>query len=192
MVRLIPIVLLVGVAFGVFAGGTFADSAPACVFSGTVQAGGDEVAGGTLVTAIIDGDEYHTHTPKGYGISTYSITITPPEGENYADGTSVAFRIDGHSADHTGMYTAGTNQVLALTSSTYEPQIYPYTGATEGSSANWGVIIGLLVAFLIVGGLGYYFVLLRRVMTKGPLKRKALLEENAPGNQLKAQPAGKE
>ncbi len=50
-----------------------ADENLACMFTGTIDAQGADVKGGTRVTAIVEGDEYHTHTPLGYNSSTYSI-----------------------------------------------------------------------------------------------------------------------
>ena len=84
--KLQPLLLLVALAFVLVTGTVKADGPASCSFSGTVKLDGADVAGGTLVTAIINGDEYHTHTPPGLGSSSYSIAIKSPEGKNYPDG----------------------------------------------------------------------------------------------------------
>lgn len=135
-----------------------ADGPASCSFSGTVKVDGAEVAGGTLVTAIVEGYEYHTHTPPGLGSSSYSITIQPPEGRDYPDGTVVTFKINGYRADQTGIFQAGSNIRLELTASTGSVP----TSATPPAPLNVPLIVGVILALLVAGGTTYYFVRLRR------------------------------
>ncbi len=186
MVKIVSLLLLVPVAISIFAGAAFADSTTTCVFTGTVQAGGEEVAGGTLITAIIDGVKYYTHTQTSYNTSTYKFTIIPPDGKSYPDGTLVSFMIDEYPAEQTSIFQAGANFRLNLTSaSTITSGIsnsgatYPYAGSSDAEgSFNWGVIVGLLMAMLAAGALAYYVILIRRVVRKGLLKRKVEVGSN--------------
>ena len=89
-----------------------------CRFRGTIQLNGANVADGTIVTAIIAGDEYTTMTPaEGYGPSTYAIKIIPPEGTSYTAGAVVTFKIGDYTAVQTGSWVIGGNVELNLTAS---------------------------------------------------------------------------
>lgn len=89
---------------------------PPCRFHGTVKLNGANVAGGTIIKAIIDGDEYTTTTPAVYGPSTYAIKIVPAVG--YAEGTAITFMIGAYTATQTGSWETGGNIELNLTAST--------------------------------------------------------------------------
>jgi hypothetical protein len=127
-----------------------------CSFAGTVKLDGADVADGTAVTAIIEGVEYRTTTPTGYGASTYAISIRSTSDMTYHDGTTVAFRIGDRQAEQTGTWQAGKNIRLDLTASTVS------TSSTSESSSNIWLIVGLAVAFVIevmlVGGTGYVVI----------------------------------
>ena len=91
---------------------------PPCRFHGTVQLNGADVADGTIITVIIDGDEYTTTTPAVYGPSTYAIKIVPAAGAAYAEGAAVTFMIGDYTAAQTGGWETGGNIELDLTAST--------------------------------------------------------------------------
>lgn len=87
-----------------------------CRFYGTVQLNGADVADGTIITVVIDGDEYTTTTPAAaYGPSTYAIMIQPSGYNKYPDGTWVAFEINGLSAQQIRTWTTGGNIEANLT-----------------------------------------------------------------------------
>jgi len=89
---------------------------PPCRFHGTVKLNGANVADGTIIKAIIDGDEYTTTTPAVYGPSTYALKIVPAVG--YAEGTAITFMIGAYTATQTGSWETGGNIELNLTAST--------------------------------------------------------------------------
>ncbi len=97
---------------------------PPCRFRGTVQLNGADVADGTIITVIIDSDEYTTTTPAlvddepVYGPSTYAIKIVPAAGAAYAEGAAVTFMIGDYTAVQTGDWETGGNIELNLTAST--------------------------------------------------------------------------
>lgn len=91
---------------------------PPCRFYGTVQLNGADVADGTIITVIIDGDEYTTTTPAVYGHSTYAIKTVPSIAAAYAEGADVTFMIGDYTADLTGGWETGGNIKLDLTAST--------------------------------------------------------------------------
>jgi hypothetical protein len=164
--------VIIGAALILGVGTAAADDAPSCAFTGTASAAGSEVAGGTRVTAIIDGDRYHTHTPVGG--SSYTLTIQAPEGKTYADGTPVFFEIDGYQATQTAAFQAGGSVRFDLTTAVAEAghsaaaaaRAQAYSGQAAGSSIGWGTIVGACVGVLAVTALGYYFLLLNRVFRR--------------------------
>ena len=91
---------------------------PPCRFHGTVKLNGVDVPDGTIVKAIIAGDEYTTTTPAVYGPSTYALKIVPVAGAAYAEGASIIFMISAYTAIQTGSWETGGNIVLNLTAST--------------------------------------------------------------------------
>jgi hypothetical protein len=71
-----------------------------------------------LITATIEGDEYHAYATEAYSSSRYYyLTIRAPVGKEYSDGTKVTFKISGYSADQTATYKAGSSTKLDLTAS---------------------------------------------------------------------------
>jgi hypothetical protein len=88
------LVLMVAAALLIFPCTASADDQPVCRFSGIVTVDGANVPDGTVITVIVEDDEYTTTTPTGYGPSTYSIAIYPPDGTSYPDGTAVSFKIN--------------------------------------------------------------------------------------------------
>jgi hypothetical protein len=97
-----------------------------CRFHGTVQIDGANVADDTVITATISGDTYTAKTPSPYGASTYWLEIAPPEGTNYAEGTSVTFMIGTSAAAQTATWEAGGNKELNF--SIGEPPVTPPPG----------------------------------------------------------------
>ena len=137
-------VLLASAALLLFAATASPDSPPACYFAGTVKLDGADVADGTVITATIEGVEYTTATPTGYGASTYAIAIQQEAGTYYADGTIVAFKINAYAADQTGTWQAGQNIRLDLTAS---------TTPSPALSTNIWLIVGLIVACVVEASL---------------------------------------
>lgn len=114
---------------------------------------------GTIVKATIEGDEYTAVTPTGYGPSTYSVEILPPDGTAYADGTQVLFTVDGHPADPAGIFRSGENirWDLNVVASLISGSLL----TTESSaSALWIVLLALacVAQASVVGGVAYIAV----------------------------------
>ena len=153
MLKIRVLLLLTCAATILFTATALAEGQAGCSFSGTVSLDDAQVAGGTRITAVIEGDEYNTHT----AISTpskYFITVRAPEGKTYPDGAKVTFKVNGYTAKQKGVFKAGTSQKLDLTAST--------TSALQGVFQNsWG-IVGLVIALLAAGGAAYYFLDLRQ------------------------------
>lgn len=149
------LVLMVAAALLIFPCIASAEDQPICRFTGTVTLDGANVPDGTVITAIVEDDEYTTTTPTGYGPSTYSIAIYPPEGTSYSDGTAVFFKIDGHAADQTGILQNGQNIRRDLTASAGSTPI-PTPPSGSATSSNAWLIVGLVAAsiveVLLVGG----------------------------------------
>ena len=148
-------VLMVAAALLIFPCIASAEDQPVCRFSGIATLDGTNVPDGTVITAIVEDDEYTTATPTGYGPSTYSITIYPPDGTSYPDGTAVSFRIDGHAADQTGILQNGQNIRRDLTASAGSTPI-PTPPSGSATSSNAWLIVGLVAAsiaevLLVVG-----------------------------------------
>ncbi|MCJ7523018.1 MAG: hypothetical protein MUP21_12505 [Dehalococcoidia bacterium] len=149
------LVLMVAAALLILPCTASADDPLICRFTGTVTLDSANVPNGTVITAIVEDDEYTTATPTGYGPSTYSIAIQPPDGKSYPDGTAVSFRIDGHAADQTGILQNGQNIRRDLTASTGSTPI-PTPPSGSATSSNAWLIVGLVAAsiveVLLVGG----------------------------------------
>jgi hypothetical protein len=98
---------------------------PPCRFHGTVRLNGADVPDGTVIKAIIDGDEYTTTTPAlvdgdpVYGASTYALKIVPVAGAAYAEGAPIIFMIGAYTAIQTGSWETGGNIVLNLSASSF-------------------------------------------------------------------------
>ena len=141
------------------AGEATADGEP-CRFTGTVQLDGADVPDGTIVAAVVEGAEYSTTTPTGYGPSTYSVEIQPPDGVRYDDGTQLTFTIDGSPADQTGSFRAGDNIRWDLTGTRiWVPQPEQPPPAADQSSTS-ALLIALLALTCVaqvsvVGGVAY-------------------------------------
>jgi hypothetical protein len=149
-------ILLAGIAFIMLVGGTDVNDSRACQFTGAVEVGGVKVPDGTVITAIIDGDEYYTVTPSIYGSSRYCLVVEPPEGREYPYGEEVTFKIDGHDTEQSGIYKAGSNMGLDLTAYTSVPQ----------SSANFGMIIGASAGLIMCVGLICFLLHLDRILKR--------------------------
>ena len=154
MARVRAVFLLLGLALLLFTATAGADGPVSCSFSGTVKLDGAETAGGTLITAVIEDDEYNTHTPAGDASSRYFITIRPPEGKTYTDGTKVVFKVNGHTTDQTATFQAGASTTLDLTAS---------SKAATVPLSTW--LTALLILLLAVA-LGMACYLLFRTMSK--------------------------
>ncbi|UCG82361.1 MAG: hypothetical protein JSW38_09175 [Dehalococcoidia bacterium] len=152
---------------------TAAEDNSACQFTGTVMAGDAKAPVGTRITAVIDGDEFHTHTPVSSDSSTYSLTILPPSGKSYPNGAQVIFKISGYEAEQTGYYFAGAGIDLDLSVTSHLIPYIPVSstnssgGSPVGSNAFvWGAIIGLSICTLAIVSITYYIRLLRRINRK--------------------------
>jgi len=148
IIRATVISLTIIAAFITFSCIAYADESYLCRFSGVAKLDGTNVPDGTKITAIIDGDEYTTTTPTGYGVSTYSITIQPPAGVYYADGTEVRFRIDSYPAYPTAIIEARKNIRQDLTASTSSTS----TSADSQSTSllhNTGLLVGVIIACIV-------------------------------------------
>jgi hypothetical protein len=118
MTKLRVVVLLAVVALLLFPAMAVAQETPPqppCRFYGTVTADGAGVADGTVIKAIVGGDEYTVTTPaEGYGASSYGIKIEEPAGEEY-EGATVSFMIGERTAAQTSTWTMGANINVDLT-----------------------------------------------------------------------------
>ena len=149
--RRFAVIVLTGLLF-LFLHATVAAEGPSsCSFAGSVRLDNVEVADGTLITALIDGDEYYAHTSTGYGYSTYFVTIRASDGKNYPDGTKVSFKVNGHTAVETAIFKAGENIRVDLSAST-----------ASSLPSNIAIISGLVFAFLLACAAAYYFLFRRR------------------------------
>ncbi len=120
-----------------------------CRFYGTVRLDSELAPDSIVITAVIERDThiytYSTTTPSIYGNSTYSLTISPPDGVFYSDGTGVSFIIGNDDAIETGTWEDGGNIELNIntsTSATPKPeQLYQKLSANStagGSVVNPG------------------------------------------------------
>jgi len=158
MAKVGVLVILAAVAFLLLPCIALADNVSGCRFTGTVKLDGADVADGTTIIATIAGDEYGNATPTGWGTSTYSVAIQPPEATSYPDGTEVTFKINGHDAHQTGTFQAGKNIRLDLTASTGTTPA-PTSTPEPGPPTNVWLIVGLVIACVaeasVVGGVAY-------------------------------------
>jgi phage tail sheath gpL-like len=129
------------------------DGTPSCSFAGIVEFNGADVADGTVITAIAEGDKYTTTTPTGYGASTYAIVIQTPSGKYYPEGAEVTFEVNGYAADQTGTWQPGQNIRLDLTVT---------TASIPAASPKTWLIIALILACIVevsvVGAVAYIVV----------------------------------
>jgi hypothetical protein len=154
MSKLPVLLLVVGALLLLLTPRAAANGPTGCSFSGSVKLDAAEVADGTLITAVIDGDEYHTHTSTGYGYSTYFITIRPPEGTSYPDGSKVVLKVNGHPATQTAIYKVGASTRLDLTAS----------AKSIAAPVNISLTILFILLILAAAGIGCY--LFFRIMVR--------------------------
>lgn len=134
----------------------------ACTFSGIVTLNNAEVADDSLVTAIIAGDEYTTYTPTDYGYSTYSLTISAPEGRDYPDGTEVTFKVNGYAADQTGIFQAGADLMLDLKASASGVPQYTPVPVDTSSAAFLRTRLLVFAGFAVLVAVGVVYSFMRR------------------------------
>ena len=154
MLLLVVLAALVGAS-----GESVAEETAACRFTGTLTLNGNNMPDGTIVKATIEGDEYTAVTPTGYGPSTYSVEILPPDGTAYADGTQVLFTVDGHPADPAGVFRSGEN--IRWNLNVVASLISGSPLATESSaSALWIILLAIacIAQASVVGGVAYIAV----------------------------------
>jgi hypothetical protein len=93
-----------------------------CNFHGTVQLDASPAAEGTVVAALIGGNEVGNTTVKTVnGSSIYSLIIIPAEDVSYSNATVIKFTVNGYQANETGNWQTGMNVLLNLTASTPPP-----------------------------------------------------------------------
>ena len=143
----------------------YGDESATCRFTGKVTIDDAGVPAGTVVKAIIGGDEYVTVTPEGWGPSTYSIAIHPLEGIEYSDGTEVSFTINGIPADQTGTVQLGKNIRRDLTASSINAPPsssgLPGSPVSAASTSVWlivGLVFSCIVEVSLVAGVAGIFV----------------------------------
>ena len=123
MTKLRVVVLLAVVALLLLPALALADTPPEppCRFYGTVTVDGAAVADGTVITAMIEGDQLTTATPaEGYSASTYALKIGVDT--EYTEGATVTFMIGDRAAAQTGTWTKGGNVEVNLTAGQAGPQ----------------------------------------------------------------------
>jgi hypothetical protein len=138
---------------------------PPCRFYGTVEADGQPVPDGTVITAVVEGEPFETTVPAEYGPSTYAIKIIPSEGTSYdANTTLVSFTIGDASAKETHLWVSGGNVELDLTVG--EPLPTPGPGgpitdvdvetlaAGENARAEYDAASGKLTLYIPAGAKG--------------------------------------
>ena len=129
-----------------------ADGSGACTFTGIVTMDNTEVADGTIITAIIAGDEYNTHTSTVLGYSTYVVVVSAPDGKSYADGTKVIFKVSDRNTVQTATFKSGANIKLDLAAST----------TSTLSPANAAIVVGSVLILLALAAAAYYVLTRRR------------------------------
>jgi hypothetical protein len=152
------ILLLALAALVTIANEAAADNTGACRFTGTVKLDGANVPDGTVIKAFIGDDVYTTTTPTGYGPSTYSVEVRPPDGEGYAEGTQVRFTIDGYAADQTGSFQGGENIRWDLTAKRPPASPTPASSSSPGASLVALIAVVFITQVSAVGGVAYIAV----------------------------------
>ena len=119
MTKLKALVLLLVLTFALLPPTALAQpNIPPCRFYGNVTLDGEQVAANTTITALVERDTYTTFTSSYTGNSTYAITIDPPPGVFYDNGTVVAFKVGNYTANETGSWETGGYVELNLGAST--------------------------------------------------------------------------
>ena len=162
MTKLRVVVLLAVVALLLFPALALADTPPEppCRFYGTVTVDGAAVADGTVITAMIEGDQLTTATPaEGYSTSTYAIKIGVDT--EYTEGATVTFMIGDRAAAQTGTWTKGGNIEVNLTAGQAGPQAGAITdvqvtslAAGSDPTVDWNPVSGVLTLGIPDGATG--------------------------------------
>ena len=162
MTKLRVVVLLAVVALLLFPALALADTPPEppCRFYGTVTVDGAAVADGTVITAMIEGDQLTTATPaEGYSTSTYAIKIGVDT--EYTEGATVTFMIGDRAAAQTGTWAKGANVEVNLTAGQAGPQAGAITdvqvtslAAGSDPTVDWNPVSGVLTLGIPDGATG--------------------------------------
>jgi hypothetical protein len=162
MTKLRVVVLLAVVALLLFPALALADTPPEppCRFYGTVTVDGAAVADGTVITAMIGGDQLTTATPaEGYSTSTYAIKIGVDT--EYTEGATVTFMIGDRAAAQTGTWTKGANVEVNLSAGQAGPQAGAITdvqvtslAAGSDPTVDWDPVSGVLTLGIPDGATG--------------------------------------
>ena len=162
MTKLRVVVLLAVVALLLFPALALADTPPEppCRFYGTVTVDGAAVADGTVITAMIGGDQLTTATPaEGYSTSTYAIKIGVDT--EYTEGATVTFMIGDRAAAQTGTWAKGGNIEVNLTAGQAGPQAGAITdvqvtslAAGSDPTVDWDPVSGVLTLGIPDGATG--------------------------------------
>ena len=162
MTKLRVVVLLAVVALLLFPALALADTPPEppCRFYGTVTVDGAAVADGTVITAMIEGDQLTTATPaEGYSTSTYAIKIGVDT--EYTEGATVTFMIGDRAAAQTGTWAKGANIEVNLTAGQAGPQAGAITdvqvtslAAGSDPTVDWDPVSGVLTLGIPDGATG--------------------------------------
>lgn len=137
----IVFVILLALTCPFLLGTALSDGTPSCSFAGIVKLNGADVPDGTVITATVEGDEYTTTTPTGYGASTYAILIQTPTGKYYPEGVEVVFQVNGYATVETGTWQPGQNIRLDLTASS--------AASPATVSPNTWLIFALVIACIV-------------------------------------------
>lgn len=95
-----------------------------CSFYGTVKLNGANVANGTLIEAVVNGNVFaQAYTQMYEGDSVYSIIVPGDDGattviEGAREGDAISFRIGGIAAQQTATWRSGINEKLDLSATT--------------------------------------------------------------------------
>lgn len=162
MTKLRVVVLLAVVALLLLPALALADTPPEppCRFYGTVTVDGAAVADGTVITAMIGGDQLTTATPaEGYSTSTYAIKIGVDT--EYTEGATVTFMIGDRAAAQTGTWAKGGNIEVNLTAGQAGPQAGAITdvqvtslAAGSDPTVDWDPVSGVLTLGIPDGATG--------------------------------------
>lgn len=158
----IPVIVITAIFLLLLVGCSYVDDSRACQFEGAVELDGAGVTDDTVITAVIDGDEYNTYTPSIYGSSRYCLLIEPPEGKSYPDGEVIIFKINGYDTKQSGRYKAGSTIGLDLAA---------YTGARSVSINPWMVVVmgaGLIMCIGLICFLLHLDRLLKKMAPQIP------------------------
>lgn len=162
MTKLRVVVLLAVVALLLLPALALADTPPEppCRFYGTVIVDGAGVADGTVITAMIGGDQLTAATPaEGYSTSTYAIKIGVDT--EYTEGATVTFMIGDRAAAQTGTWAKGANIEVNLSAGQAGPQAGAITdvqvtslAAGSDPTVDWNPVSGVLTLGIPDGATG--------------------------------------